>query len=45
MFMTNKNEIISYDTAYRLWQGIPEIEITKMVVFFLFFIQVEQKKK
>lgn len=29
MFITDKNEMVKYSTGYRIWQGIPGIEVTK----------------
>lgn len=37
MLITNKNELIKYSTPYRLWQGIPGIEVTKGGRVFLTF--------
>ena len=29
MLITDKNELLKYSTPYRIWQGIPSIEVTK----------------
>ena len=29
MLITDKQELKQYEAAYRLWQGIPSIEVTK----------------
>ena len=37
MFITDKNELTKYSTPYRLWQGVPGIEVTKKGRIFLTF--------
>ena len=37
MLVTNKNELIKYYTPYRIWQGIPSIEVTKNGRIFITF--------
>ena len=44
MFITKKEELVRFTTPYRLWQGIPGIEVTKKEGFFRPFIQVARRK-
>ena len=37
MPITDKNELMKYQTSYRMWQGIPSIEITKNGRIFVTF--------
>ena len=38
MLITDKNELLRYRTEYRLWQGIPSVEVTNFMTmsFYLF---------
>jgi len=45
MLITDKNELTKYRTEYRLWQGIPSVEITKGGRIFVTFYSGERGER
>jgi len=45
MLITDKNELLRYRTEYRLWQGIPSVEVTKRGRLFVTFYSGERGER